>query len=73
MPYIETVNELVENLADMCDIYCYQCKGLDDDDEAEHIEEMSCRHFFVGDIANRMREAVKREQALAANKPNDAS
>ena len=56
MPYIESLDELVEALADMCGVY-----GAGPD--GDHPEDCKCRFCFTVGLKERIREAVKYEKA----------
>jgi hypothetical protein len=55
MPYIESVDELVEWIADKMCVY-----GVGPDDD--HPDDCPCRICFVIGMKDRIREAVKNEQ-----------
>ena len=53
MPYVETVNELADAIADLCGVY--GVKPVDGTDN--HSFDCQCRICFVSDMARRIREA----------------
>jgi len=66
MPYIETVNELAEAIANMIGIYgTNKCAcGCGDDEQDDHADKCSCRSCFVGGIEQRIRQAVGNDEKL---------
>lgn len=78
MPYIETVEELAEALADLCGIYrsgihfvgytpeaSRSMAGIGDM-EYDHAPSCQCRQCWAGHMEQRIRNAVANEQRLTA-------
>jgi hypothetical protein len=64
MPFLETVEELVESLADSLGIYSQRLKFLPDPAEG-HADDCGCRACWCGRMEERCREAVRNEHYLA--------
>lgn len=63
MPYIETVEELAESLADLCGIYRQGLHLENPEDEgSNHTDACRCRQCWCGRIERRIRAAVAVEQ-----------
>ena len=60
MPYLETVDEFAEALADMIGIYGCGPEG-------DHLSDCKCRICFVSEMTNRIRQSVANEQKLYPN------
>lgn len=58
MPYLETPDELAEDIADMCGVY-----GSSPEDNT-HPEDCKCRICFTIGIAERIRQSVQNEFKL---------
>ena len=58
MPYLETPDELAEQIADWCGVY--GCGNY----VAGHFDDCNCRMCFTGTLAARIRQAVKNEEIL---------
>ena len=66
MPYIETVDELAENLATMLGIYNHGLQLVHpEDDGSSHTDACECRQCWCGEMARRIRKAVANETRLA--------
>lgn len=65
MPYLETVEELAEALADACGVYNQRLILLPH--EQGHADECGCRMCWCGRIELRIRAAVAHEQRLKAS------
>jgi hypothetical protein len=62
MPYVESVSELAEWIADKMGVYCEH----DDQDEAydtDHDDGNQCRIGFTIEMGDRIRQAVANDQA----------
>ena len=78
MPYIETVEELAEAVADMIGIYNYGIKFVGHTNEesrqmhaegcimVDHADDCGCRMCWTGGMEHRIRDAVANEQRLMA-------
>ena len=64
MPYIETVDELAESIADRFGVYQDCTCGCQEDEFAFHHDECLCRFCFTGDLRLRIRAAVENEKKL---------
>lgn len=64
MPYLETIPELVEDIADMCGVYGSPPEPIEGK-LMEHPENCNCRICFTIDLEERIRQAVKNEKILA--------
>lgn len=64
MPYIETVDDLADILADRLGIYEDRRCQRNDSADITHVEHCSCRVNWVPAMADRMRQAVKNERIL---------
>ena len=65
MPYLETVEELAESLADMLGIYNHQLRLVNPHDEgSSHTDDCGCRKCWCGVMEERMRAAVRNEVTL---------
>jgi hypothetical protein len=60
MPYIETPEELVDDLADLFGVYGAHTEGTDCPDDPRKM----CRVCFIHHIAARVRRSVKNEADL---------
>ena len=59
MPYIETLEEIVESLADSLGIYNQKRKLVDPEDEgSSHTDACGCRQCWGGRLKVRIRTAV---------------
>ena len=63
MPYIETVDELAESIADMCGVH-----GVPNSDDInfndDHDDKCRCRICFVEDMKERIQQAVENGNLL---------
>ena len=75
MPYLETVGELAEGLADLCGIYSQGLHfiGMTREESraqtewiADHADDCTCRACWTEAMARRIRAAVANEQRLKA-------
>jgi hypothetical protein len=64
MPYLETVEELAEALADTLGIYNQGLKLLPD--EQGHADDCVCRMCWAGRMEQRIRDAVANEHRITA-------
>ena len=72
MPYIETVEELAEALADMLGIYnqglqlvgIADAKNVEDPGTYDHADTCACRMCWTGKMETRIRAAVAHEHLL---------
>ena len=60
MPYIETIDEVVEEIADMIGIYIDSRCG----DSDEHIQDCNCRVNWAPRMTERLRKALANEEKL---------
>lgn len=75
MPYIETMEELVEELADMLGIYnqglclvgipAAETRTIEDPQCYDHAETCDCRGCWCARLAHRIRQAVAHEALLS--------
>ena len=63
MPYLETVEELAEALADACGIYNQGLVLLEPPEEG-HAESCQCRACWCGQLERRIRRAMGNEARL---------
>ena len=63
MPFIETVSEVVEWIADQAGIYGDpRCKPTEND--IAHIDNCTCRQFWTDHVERRLRQALVNEAML---------
>ena len=60
-PYIETVEELAEQVADWCGVY-----GGGPENGADHPADCKCRICFTGMVERRIRASVENDKRLEA-------